>query len=119
MKMFAVAGYHAVACDTFIYFLFFIFFLFYFYLFINFIYLNIYFIFIYLFIIYFDWWGPLIVGSENANETVIKDIPEEENDKDRISVPYSLMLLNLKAPNKNCSRRHFNFLLLSFEENNA
>ena len=28
-------------------------------------------------------------------------------------------LLTLKAPNKNCSRRHFNFLLLSFEENNA
>ena len=24
--------------------------------------------------------------------------------------------LTLKAPNKNCSRRHFNFLLLSFEE---
>ena len=27
--------------------------------------------------------------------------------------------LNLKAPNKNCSRRHFNFLLLSLEENKA
>ena len=27
--------------------------------------------------------------------------------------------LTLKAPNKNCSRRHFNFLLLSFEENKA
>ena len=26
-------------------------------------------------------------------------------------------VLTLKAPNKNCSRRHFNFLLLSFEEN--
>ena len=25
--------------------------------------------------------------------------------------------INLKAPNKNCSRRHFNFLPLSFEEN--
>ena len=25
----------------------------------------------------------------------------------------------LKTPNKNCSRRHFNFLLLSFEENKA
>ena len=25
--------------------------------------------------------------------------------------------LTLKAPNKNCSRQHFNFLLLSFEEN--
>ena len=25
--------------------------------------------------------------------------------------------LTLKAPNKKCSRRHFNFLLLSFEEN--
>ena len=29
------------------------------------------------------------------------------------------ILLTLKAPNKNCSRRHFNFLLLSFEENKA
>ena len=27
--------------------------------------------------------------------------------------------LTLKAPNKSCSRRHFNFLLLSFEENKA
>ena len=27
--------------------------------------------------------------------------------------------LTLKVPNKNCSRRHFNFLLLSFEENKA
>ena len=27
--------------------------------------------------------------------------------------------LTLKAPNKNCSRLHFNFLLLSFEENKA
>ena len=27
--------------------------------------------------------------------------------------------LTLKAPNKNCSRRHYNFLLLSFEENKA
>ena len=26
-------------------------------------------------------------------------------------------MLTLKALNKNCSRRHFNFLLLSFEEN--
>ena len=26
--------------------------------------------------------------------------------------------LTLKAPNKNCSRQNFNFLLLSFEENN-
>ena len=28
-------------------------------------------------------------------------------------------LLTLKAPNKNCSRRHFNFLLLSFKKNKA
>ena len=26
-------------------------------------------------------------------------------------------VLTLKRPNKNCSRRHFNFLLLSFKEN--
>ena len=30
-----------------------------------------------------------------------------------------ILLLTLKAPNKNYSRRHFNFLLLSFEENKA
>ena len=28
-------------------------------------------------------------------------------------------ILTLKAPKKNCSRQHFNFLLLSFEENKA
>ena len=28
-------------------------------------------------------------------------------------------LITQKAPNKNCSRRHINFLLLSFEENKA
>ena len=28
-------------------------------------------------------------------------------------------LLTLKAPNKNCSRQHFNVLFLSFEENKA
>ena len=28
-------------------------------------------------------------------------------------------VLPLKAPNKTCSRRHFNFLILSFEENKA
>ena len=34
---------------------------------------------------------------------------------------YNIVLhyLTLKAPNKNCSSRHFNFLLLSFEENKA
>ena len=45
------------------------------------------------------------------------------------SIPFSLLHLiaygfcmfhlTLKVPNKNCSRRHFNFLLLSFEENKA
>ena len=29
------------------------------------------------------------------------------------------LTLTLKAPNKNCSRRHFNFLFLSFKENKA
>ena len=27
--------------------------------------------------------------------------------------------LTVKAPNKDCSRQHFNFFLLSFEENRA
>ena len=31
----------------------------------------------------------------------------------------SLLKLTLKAPNKNCSRRHFNFLLLPFKDNTA
>ena len=31
----------------------------------------------------------------------------------------SIIYLTLKAPSKNCSRRHFNFLLLSFKENKA
>ena len=30
-----------------------------------------------------------------------------------------LTTLTLKVPNKNCSRQHFNFLLLSFKENKA
>ena len=30
-----------------------------------------------------------------------------------------VFILTLKVPNKNYSRRHFNFLLLSFEENKA
>ena len=30
-----------------------------------------------------------------------------------------LRVLTLKAPNKNCSRQHFNFSLLSFNENKA
>ena len=30
-----------------------------------------------------------------------------------------LIMLTLKAPNKNCSRRHLIFLLLSFDENKA
>ena len=29
------------------------------------------------------------------------------------------LMLTLKAPNKNCSGCHFNFLLLSVEENNS
>ena len=34
-------------------------------------------------------------------------------------VSLKIQILTLKAPNKNCSRRHFNFFLLSFEENKA
>ena len=30
-----------------------------------------------------------------------------------------ILILTLYAPNKNCSRRHFDFLLLSFKENKA
>ena len=41
------------------------------------------------------------------------------NETHNILSSASKMLLPLKALNKNCSRRHFNFLLLSFEENKA
>ena len=34
-------------------------------------------------------------------------------------VDCNLLTLTVKAPNKNCSRRHFNFLLSSFKENEA
>ena len=39
--------------------------------------------------------------------------------KHKNTIDYRLCKLTLKAPNKNCSRRHFNFLLLSFALNNA
>ena len=31
----------------------------------------------------------------------------------------ALTLKHVKVPNKNCSRQHFNFLVLSFKENKA
>ena len=43
----------------------------------------------------------------------------EANSTDTIFNYHQILILTLKAPNKNCSRRHFNFLLLSFEENKA
>ena len=33
--------------------------------------------------------------------------------------PNAVVIFFLKGPNKNCSIRHFNFLLLSFKENKA
>ena len=36
-----------------------------------------------------------------------------------ITFDYVVQIITLKAPNKNCGIRHFNFLLLSFEENKA
>ena len=39
--------------------------------------------------------------------------------KFHLSYYKSVATLTLKAPNKNCSRRHFNFSLLSFEKNKA
>ena len=58
--------------------------------------------------------------------------PENKTDLSQTSIMNTILLpyarlhhvffhydLNLKAPNKNCSRRHFNFWLLSFQENKA
>ena len=49
-------------------------------------------------------------------------LPVENGGSESVS-PYvplqNLTSLTLKAPNKNCNRRHFNFLFLSFEENKA
>ena len=36
-----------------------------------------------------------------------------------IVLVFKVKSLTFKGPNKNCSRRHFNFLLSSFEENKA
>ena len=49
------------------------------------------------------------------------DCKSERNHKKRkqISIVMNTFLLTLKVRNKNCSGRHFNFLLLSFEENKA
>ena len=47
-----------------------------------------------------------------------KHITNAPGDGDQSALSFFLGL-TLKAPNKNCSRRHFNFLLLSFEENKA
>ena len=50
-------------------------------------------------------------GSSNSFQTKMKWVSS------CISIAFSG--LTLKTPNKNCSRQHFNFLLLSFEENKA
>ena len=52
-----------------------------------------------------------IISFTSVVEVLISTTTDTNNDKDRY--------LTLKAPNKNCSRRHFNFLLLSFKENKA
>ena len=66
-------------------------------------------------------WG---VGSINCYQVfAFSSILWQDNalrDKTLYSgILVDICLLTLKAPNQNCSRRHFNFLLLSFEENKA
>ena len=36
-----------------------------------------------------------------------------------LDTAFTELPLTIKAPNENCSRRHFDFLLLSFDENKA
>ena len=48
--------------------------------------------------------------SQTKNNSSLISYPEETR------TILKQMILTIKAPNENCSGRHFNFLLLSFEE---
>ena len=54
--------------------------------------------------------------SGDLSMILITSEPDQESDMPTFLL---LDLVTLKAPNKNCSRRQFKFLLLSFEENKA
>ena len=54
--------------------------------------------------------------SRGANRKSLKLSPLKKWQKNLEMFPSTLKsCLTVKAPNKNCSRRHFNFLLLSFK----
>ena len=54
---------------------------------------------------------PIYMGGNNENDRVAS--PESISSH----LEFRYFRLILKAPNKNCIRRHLNILLLSFEEN--
>ena len=56
--------------------------------------------------------------KENNNNISCKTILIDNNMTSFFSFSCKT-IITLKAPNKNCSKRHFNVLLLSFEENKA
>ena len=65
---------------------------------------------------------PLLNTQTSEKLTKIGLYFLHNSERDPISLMHNATAsgsLTLKAPNKNCSRRHFNFLLLSFEENKA
>ena len=57
----------------------------------------------------------------HLKEPLNQKLPKEQSDRGLHCLPFytlpPLQVLTLKALNKNCSRRHFNFLLSSFKEN--
>ena len=52
------------------------------------------------------------IPKEQSTKFYISNQEEQENS-------HLLQNLTFKVPNKNCSRQHFNFILLSFKENEA
>ena len=56
----------------------------------------------------------LSTDEPHCHSTALVQYFFREWDTCRCRARVVLMLLILKAPSKNCSRRHFNFLLLSF-----
>ena len=69
---------------------------------------------------------PFIVFKTLAysNHPPVQNIEEEEEENKRTPLTTEANTkqykhLTLKTPNKNYRRRHFNFLVLSFEENKA
>ena len=59
---------------------------------------------------------PILVTVDGPPTPQRKDVGRSVSTGEE---PVSLNIFTLKVPNKNCSRRHYNFLILSLEENKA